>query len=329
MKAVQIESFGDPAAVVRAVDLPDPEPPAEDEALLAVEASPINPSDLAVLRGIYGQLPKLPAVPGGEGVGRVLAVGPGVTKVAVGDRVLLPIGIGAWREKLKTRAASLMPVPAAADALQLSMATVNPPTAYLLLSEFVELKQGDWVIQNVANSGVGQYLIQFAKAQGLRTVNVVRRAELKDDLVSLGADAVVMDGPDLKAQVEAATQGAPIALGIDAVAGAATGRLAECLTDAGTIVNYGAMSGEPCKIGASSIIFRDIHLRGFWLAAWHRKATPEARQKLMQRVIEQLGSGAVKVDVEATYPFERVAEAVKRASEGGRNGKVFLVGSGR
>jgi mitochondrial enoyl-[acyl-carrier protein] reductase / trans-2-enoyl-CoA reductase len=327
MKAVRIESFGQPASVVHAVDLPDPEPPGQGEALLAVEASPINPADIAVLAGTYGHLPELPAIPGSEGVGRVLSLGPGATGVAVGDRVLLPLGSGTWREKLKAPAASLIPIPPSADPLQLAMTMVNPPTAYLLLKQFVELEPGAWVIQNAANSAVGKYLIQFAKVQGVKTINVVRRPELKESLLALGADAVVVDGPDLKAHVAKATGDAKIPLAIDAIAGASAGHLAECLADGGTLVNYGAMSGEPLQLGVGPLVFHDIHVRGFWLGAWFRSVSRDASRELLQQVIAQLASGAVKAEVEATYPFERIQDAVKHAGEGGRGGKILLVGS--
>lgn len=327
MKAVQIESFGDPQSIVHAVDLPEPEPLAAGEVLLAVEASPINPSDLSMLRGTYGVLPKLPAIPGNEGVGRVIAVGEGVTEVAVSDRVLLPLGCGTWREKLKARAAQLLPVPKGADPLQLAMSAVNPPSAYLMLQEFVDLKEGDWVIQNAANSAVGKYLIHFAKSRGIKTVNVVRRAELGESLRAIGADVVVVDGPDLAVTVAEATGKARILLGIDAVAGPATSRLAGCLADGGTLVNYGAMSGEPCHIIPQQLIFRDIHLRGFWLSTWLRKAGRESARDLLAKMTELLSSEALKVEVEATYPFSRIKEAVAHAQREGRSGKVLLVGS--
>jgi NADPH:quinone reductase-like Zn-dependent oxidoreductase len=327
MKAVQFESFGDPRAVVHVVDLPDPDPPGTGEVLLAVEATPINPSDLLTLSGTYGQLPKLPAIAGNEGVGRVLAIGPDVTDIAVGDRVLLPLGSGTWRDKMKTRASLVIPIPANADPLQLAMTVVNPPTAYLMLKEIIEVKAGEWVIQNAANSAVGQYLIYFAKAQGLKTVNVVRRPELREGLLALGADVVVVDGPDLRKEVAEATGGARIALGIDAVAGEATGRLSDCVAEGGTVVNYGAMSGQPCQISPAQLIARDIRLRGFWLSSWARKAPKGAFRDVLQKMTELLAANTLKATVEATYPFERIKEAIAHAQKEGRSGKILLVGA--
>ncbi|HQD16332.1 MAG TPA: zinc-dependent alcohol dehydrogenase family protein, partial [Ottowia sp.] len=148
---------------------------APGQALVAVLAAPINPSDVLMLTGGYGMLPPLPAVGGSEGVGRIVELGADVAGLAVGQMVLLPAGSGTWATHLVADARRLVPLPEGADPQQMAMLTVNPATASLMLSEFVDLKPGDWVMQNVANSGVGGYLVQLARQRGLRTVNVVRR----------------------------------------------------------------------------------------------------------------------------------------------------------
>ncbi|MEO5962351.1 MAG: zinc-dependent alcohol dehydrogenase family protein, partial [Thermomonas sp.] len=167
------------------------------QALVEVVAAAINPSDVLTLTGHYGMLPPLPAVGGNEGVGRVVEVGADVSRLAPGQLVLLPIGSGTWTTHLIADAAQLLPLPAGADPRQLAMLTVNPPTASLLLSDFADLKPGDWVLQNAANSAVGGYVVQLAKARGLRTVNVVRREAACEAVRELGGDVVLVDGDDL------------------------------------------------------------------------------------------------------------------------------------
>ena len=250
------------------------------QVLIKVLAAPINPSDVLTLTGQYGMLPPLPAIGGNEGVGDIAALGPDVSGLNVGQRVLLPVGCGTWSTHVVADAKRLMPLPNAADPVQMSMLTVNPPTAALMLSEFVDLQAGEWVIQNAANSGVGGYLIQIARARGLKTVNVVRRESALASLADSGGDVVLVDGPDLHKRVAEATGKARIRLGIDAVGGASTEHLARCLAEGATLVNYGAMSGEPCQISPGSFVFRDITLRGFWLALWFRKATPQQQMAL-------------------------------------------------
>ena len=187
MYALQISRFGEPSDVVERVKIPDPDDPRANEVLVAVEYAPINFSDLLTIRGQYGVLPSLPTGLGSEGVGRILSVGEEVNHLKVGDRVLIPFSHSSWRERIMLPSTDLFPLPQGADPQQLSMLGNNPPTGALLLSEYVALSPGDWVIQNAGNSGVGRSVIAFAKDRGLRTVSLVRRQELIDELVAAGA----------------------------------------------------------------------------------------------------------------------------------------------
>jgi len=297
----------------------------EGQVLLEMLAAPINPSDVLTLTGQYGILPPLPAIGGNEGVAKVIEHGAGVTEPAIDQTVLLPMGIGTWATHIVADAAKLIILPDGVDPIQLSMITVNPPTASLLLSEFVELKAGDWVIQNAANSGVGSYLITLAKLRGLKTVNVVRRESLVAPLLAAGADVVLVDGKDLAEQVKAATDGAGIKLGIDAVGGAATACLGEALSEGATLVNYGAMSGEPCVLAPTVIIFKDVTIRGFWLAKWFLTSTPAQQQELYGSLIELIAAGKLSAPVHATYTVKDIKQAVAAASSGQRNGKIIVV----
>jgi NADPH:quinone reductase-like Zn-dependent oxidoreductase len=326
MKAVRFSAFGPPLDVVQLVD-EAPGPLAPGEALVEVLATPINPSDMMTLLGIYGVLPKLPAVPGNEGVGRVVEVA-GSDAVKPGQLVFLPMGSGTWRTHLKARADHLLSVPPGGDLKQLSMLSINPPTADLLLREFVQLKPGDWVIQNAANSGVGRYLITLAKREGIRTVNVVRREELVAELKALGADVVLVDGPELPKQVREATGGAPVRLGIDAVGGSATTRLGDAIAPGGVVVNYGAMSGKGPSLSAAATIFKDVTLRGFWLVHSMNRASREEQRALMARLAKLVADGVLHAPVEGTFPLENIKEAMTRAMEGGRQGKVLLTPNG-
>lgn len=295
------------------------------QALVEVLAAPINPSDVLTLTGDYGSLPPLPAVGGNEGVGRVAQVAADVAGLKVGQMVLLPVGSGTWATHLVAAADALMRLPGGADPQQLAMLTVNPPTARLLLTQFAELKAGDWVIQNAANSAVGGYLVQLAKARGIRTVNVVRRASALAAVQALGADVVLVDGDDLAARVSDATGGAKIVLAVDAVGGPATERLAQALAPGATVVTYGAMSGEPCTISPASLIFRGITLRGFWLARWFRTADATTRAALFGELAALIASGQLHARVQATFGIDAIQEAVAAAAAGERSGKILLL----
>lgn len=312
-----------PQDVIEAVELQLADP-AAGEVRVKVLAAPINPSDVLTLTGAYGMLPPLPAVGGNEGVGRVAALGAGVTQFKVGQTVLLPVGCGTWVSALNAPADKLIPLPEA-DPQQLAMLTINPPTASLLLSEFVALQPGDWVIQNAANSGVGSYLIQLAKLRGFKTINVVRRDSALAAVEAEGGDLVLVDGPDLPKRVRAALGDAPIRLGIDAVGGASSDHLAAVLSDGGVLVNYGMMSGQPCQVSPASFVFRDITLRGFWLAKWFQQATPAQQMKVFGELVQLIASGKLKSRVAATYDLTRIKEAVAAAASGERDGKILLL----
>ena len=317
-----------PQDVIEAVSFDKPELK-EGQVLLEMLAAPINPSDILTLTGQYGILPPLPAIGGNEGVAKVIEHGPNVSSPEIGQTVLMPMGIGSWSTHAVADAKMLVSLPNGVDPIQLSMITINPPTASLMLSEFVDLQKGDWLIQNAANSGVGSYLIKLAKLRGFKTVNVVRRESLIKPLLAAGADVVlvdgIVDGLSLAKRVKAATDSAAIKLGIDAVGGLATDRLGGTLAEGATLVNYGAMSGEPCSLAPTVIIFKDITVRGFWLAKWFRTATPKQQKEVFGTIIGLIASGELSAPIHATYSVKDIKEAVAVAASGQRNGKVVLV----
>jgi NADPH:quinone reductase-like Zn-dependent oxidoreductase len=324
MQAIQIEAFGNPAEVLKLVEIPDVGAPGEGEVVIALEASPINMSDLLMISGRYGHRPKLPSVMGTEGVGRVIAIGGGVKHLKQGDRTLVPYPAAAWAERIKADASRLRPLPSG-DIRQFAMLGINPPTAYLMLTDFVTLASGSWVIQNSANSGVGRALIPIAKSLGLKTVNVVRRDDVVAELKATGGDVVLVDGPDLGKRVAAETGHAPIALAVDGVGDTSTTNLLGCLAEKGVHVFYSTISGKPSVVPAAQLIFRDISIRGFWLANWFKSATPEQITRMYDRLVPLVASGAISAPIAGTYRFADIAEAVAVASKN-RGKALFTVG---
>jgi NADPH:quinone reductase-like Zn-dependent oxidoreductase len=324
MKQMQFSRFGDPADVAEIIEVEDPGPPGPGRVNVRVLASPINPADLLNMEGRYGaEKPKLPQTQGAEGVGRVVAVGDGVENVKVGDLVTPPAR-GLWREMVQGSAKGLVALPAEADIIQLSMLRANPATAWLMLKDYVTLEPGDWVIQNAANSAVGRHVIRLAHSQGWKTVNVVRRDSLIDELRALGADAVLVDGEDLDSRVAEATGGKLPRLAIDAVGGSAVQRLARSTADHATLVNYGLLSGDPLMIDARETVFRDLTIRGFWLAPWFANTDPREIGTTYAFLGQKMAEGLLDVPVEATYPLAQVKEAVAHAGREGRNGKIVI-----
>ncbi len=317
MYALQIAALGDPSEVVKLVELPNPPAPGAEEVLVAVEYAPVNTSALLMIRGLYGKRPPLPAGVGNEGVGRILVVGKCVDHLKVGDRVLIPLTHYSWREQVVLPAKDLFPLPPGADPQQLSMLHINPPTAALLLSEYVALSPGDWVIQDAGNSGVGRWVIAFARERGLKTVSLVRRAELVDELTAAGGDLVLVDAAGVADRVAEATGHAEILLALDGIAGEAMTSVSSCLAAGGTLVVYAFMSERPGLANPRDIIFRGVTIRGFWLESPEIRTSPKVVEAI-QAGARMVAEGKLRVPVAAVYPLTAAREALTHAQKGGK-----------
>jgi NADPH:quinone reductase-like Zn-dependent oxidoreductase len=314
MKAVQIKSYGDPLDVLEVVDVPEPEAPGVNESLIGIELAALSKYDLLSISKPLGGDLTLPTIVGTEGFGRILAVGRDVENVEVGDRVLAPPLSQTWREKMIVPASSLFPLPDG-DPYQFSMLSSNPPTAALILSEHTQLKPGDWVVQNSANSGVGRSLIAIAKARGLRTINFVRRQELLKELKAAGGDIVLVDEPGAAEEALRLVGGSSVRLGVDAIGGVATATLVQILSPAGVLVSYTSASGEPMSVNALQLIFKQLRVEGFFLGYFDyvKKVLPAMRE-----AAPLVASGALHVPVAAIYPLSRIREAVTHLQRGGK-----------
>jgi mitochondrial enoyl-[acyl-carrier protein] reductase / trans-2-enoyl-CoA reductase len=327
MKKVEITAYGVPEAVAHCIEAPDVGAPGPGEIVFDVLAFPINPADLSMIRGSYRLRPELPATPGAECVGRVTAVGAGVARLGPGDLVL-NMQRENWTQRRRVAETDAIPVPPGIDLAQAAMLRINPATAQLLLEDHGALAPGDWVIQNVANSAVGRHLIVLARARGVRTINVVRRDDVAAELRALGADLVLADGPDLAERARAAAGSGSIRLGIDAVSGAATKRIADCVGDGGVVASYGSMSGEDPVMSRAAMSFRGVTLSAFNLGRGLAKRTPQQVRALYADLAAKVRDGVLKAPVDSLYPIEDIGRALVRAQEGGRDGKVLVLPNG-
>ena len=323
VRAIVFHQHGEPADVARCEEIAL-DPVGSSQAQVRVLYAPINPADINMIQGSYATRPKLPAVPGGEGIGIVEALGAEVRNLTPGTRVLFPAGLGSWRERLVADADALIPVPEDIPAEQAAMLRVNPATAFRMLTDFVDLQPGEWVLQNAANSGVGRAVIQISAARGWRTVNVVRRPEVAEELRAIGADVVLVGSGNLAEQVAAATGGAQIRLALNAVGGESALHLAEALATGGTRVRYGAMGRQPVRIPNGRLSFTDRRGRGFWVTRWYREASREARDAMLGELFALAREGRLHTPVERVFSLEDAEVALRRAMEGGRAGKVLF-----
>lgn len=328
MKAVHLTKIGQPEVVCKLVDVDDVGAPGPGEIVVAIEASAINPADLISFKGLYPGPTEFPAPVGIEGAGKVLEIGDGVSGLNVGDKVI-SLGRANWAERVRDDASRFIKSPEALDIRQAAMLKANPPSAKLMLEDYAKLKSGDWVVQNAANSAVGRHIIKLAAKRGIKTVNIVRRDELVNELKALGADLVIVDGENLGKRIRAHIgNNANMPLAIDAIGGSACLDLADSLTDGGIIVNYGFLSGDPCMLTPTHTIVHGISLTGFWLVGY-MQSTPRSEIEAMYAEMADLFiDGVLDVPIEAEYTLDQISEALAHADRESRSGKILLTPQG-
>ncbi len=325
MRAIRFDRFGPPLDVLRLEEEPRPEP-GPGQARLRLTHRSINPSDLLTVSGEYGRLPRLPATPGFEAVGRIEALGEGVRGWRAGDRAIPLSADGTWRESVVVDATRLMPVPDAVSDATAAQFVVNPVSAWVMLEEELALRPGEWLLQTAAGSTLGRLVLQIARLRGYRTVNLVRRREQIDELLALGADAVLCteDG-DVVERVRELTGGG--VRGVLEAVGGPTGALAvRCLRPGGVMLVYGLLSGEPLPLHSGEILFRGLTVRGFWLTYWFRHTPPDRTLDTLSTLMQLMAEGHLLPPVEAAYDLADFREAVAHASRPGRRGKILLTG---
>ncbi|XP_060640639.2 enoyl-[acyl-carrier-protein] reductase, mitochondrial [Anolis sagrei] len=275
-RGLAYEEHGEPARVLRLKDLDLPEV-GDFGVHVKMLAAPINPSDINMIQGTYATLADLPAIGGNEGVGEVMSTGHNVTSLKTGDLVIpADAGLGTWRTEAVFDEEKLLKVPPDIPLMCAATLSVNPCTAYRMLSDFEALKPGDSVIQNAANSGVGQAVIQIAAAKGIKTINVVRDRPNLQELVirlkSLGADHVITEDMLRKPEMKELFKTIPKpVLALNGVGGKSATELLRHLQHKGTMVTYGGMSKQPLTVPVSALIFKDVKLCGFWMTQWKRE----------------------------------------------------------
>jgi trans-2-enoyl-CoA reductase len=323
ISAAVYETHGNPAEVLQIESRPWPMP-VDGEVIVKMRAAPINPADLNQIEGKYPVRAELPATPGFEGAGIIVDVGTDVKGLTSGSLVILPHNVGTWREAVAVKADELVVVPEGIKPVHAAMLKINPMTVWRLLHDYVDLARGDCLIQNAANSAAGRAVIQIAHELGYKTVNVVRRSELIDELRAEGGDVVLVDSENLRHEVEDVIAGPPIRLGLNAVGGESALRLANCLAPGSTLVTYGAMSLQPLKIPNGLLIFKDLRFRGIWINKWYDNATPAERMEAFRPLFEMAKRGLLQTKVEEAYPLTEAKTAVAHAARGQRSGKIIF-----
>lgn len=241
-------------------------------------------------------------MPGNEGCFEVIATGSSVQTVAKGDWVIPRVpGLGTWRTHLQVDEGSVMRVEREGlSKTQVATVSVNPVTAWRLLKDFVDL-EGGWFLHNGATSSVGRTILQLAKLWGFKNIAIVRdvedrgkRDELKHTLELLGATKVFTEAEfkarGFKDTVAKLTNGQEVRLGLNCIGGDNVSKMSNILSPGGQLVTYGSMSRSATRLSASSLIFRDVTYRGFWVSRWG-EAHPEEKEKTVGQLLDLMRDG--------------------------------------
>ncbi|MGV3491647.1 MAG: zinc-binding dehydrogenase [Devosia sp.] len=324
MKTVMFDSFGSPSKVLRTIDAPLPEP-GPGQARVKLVLAPIHNHDLMIVTGHYGLVPTLPHRPGTEALGIVDKLGEGVTNVAVGDRVTGG-ATGGWSEYYLTTAAGLAVVPPEIDDATACQLTSMPMSAVRLIAH-LEVKPGDWIVQNAANGAVGKMVAKLAGEKGIHVLNLVRREEAVAELLAVGiGNAVSTEAADWTERVRAITHDAHIIRAVDSVGGRAADDLLGIMAEGGRLVSFGALSGRPLQVSAENLLFKNTTIGAFWAARPEKKMTPAELGAARMDLLRRAAAGSLKLPIAEIFPLDQAAEAAEASNTRGRAGKIALRG---
>ena len=265
----------------------------KNEVLVKLLGSPINPADINIIQGKYALLPKsFPAYIGNEGVLEVIKTSENCN-LKPGDWVLPKnLGWGTWRSFAIEHESQFIKVPNNLDKNICASLKVNPCTAYRMLKDFKSLNPGDTVIQNGANSGVGQSVIQFSKYFGVNVINIVRKRENLDELYtylkSIGAKYILTEEDLRKSNVtnELWKEIPRPKLALNCVGGKTVADMIRLLDKNSIMVTYGGMSRLPLTLNTADFIFKNFTCTGFWLSNWRMCNSDEKCEKMINKVLD-------------------------------------------
>lgn len=329
MRAVQFDRHGEPQDVLELRDV-EPPPVQPGQARVRMLLTPINPSDLLKVRGVYGTLDRYPATPGFEGVGVVEEVHSTVARLVLGVKpgrrvVVLNQASGNWQEQVVVPALRLFPVPEGVADEDAAGFFVNPATAWIMTQDVLRVPAGAWLLQSAAGSAVGKMVVKLGRKLGFRTLNLVRRAETADALLKLGAETVIDTSKnDVVERVKRLTGGEGVRFAVDPVGGDTTSQVIACLGKEGRLLLYGSLDMSAARVHSRHIIQNGIRLEGFSLPAWSATKRPLQMLSLLKQIGRLVRDGTLTAAVAQVFPLEQVRAAVQAAEAPGRQGKILL-----
>ncbi len=325
MKAVVLNSVGEPSEVLSCEEVPVPEP-GRGQVRVKMIAAPINPSDLMLTRGRYMVQPSLGPTVGYEGVGIVEKAGPGLLgKYMAGKRVAVinPDG-GNWAEYAIVPANRVVPISKDLPTEQVASFFVNPATVLCMVREVLKVPRGAWLVNNAAGSALGRMIIKLGKADGFKTLNIVRREALAEELKALGADAVVVEGREpLGDSFARITHDHPPKYAIDPVGGESGSAVFDALATDGHMLVYGTLSGQPLVVQPRPLI-AGRKLEGFYLGQYMQSRPLWKNLLLFKEIARLIRAGVLDTPPGERFGLNDIKAAVQAAERSGKPGKVLL-----
>jgi NADPH:quinone reductase-like Zn-dependent oxidoreductase len=317
---------GDPAEVVKLIDVDEPRDPGPGQVLVRVTLFPIHWGDL---QAIQLASPTGQVRAGVEATGVVEKVGSGVHHVTPGGRVSVFPHPGAWAERFTADAQFVVPVPDSVSDEVAAQMLVNPLTVLMLRREaekhFTTGYDGV-VLNNAAGGAVGRLVTAGFSSHHIATVSLVRRAETAQHLRERFPEVpvVVTEDPDWVDAVRDLIGGGTVGVALDPIGGALSADLLGLLSPGGTLVVYGRMADEPIPLHASALLDRGLTLRGATIGRWVATSSPEQRASDTRtaRVMAQALSS--QFDVSAIYPLAELSDAIRQATKPGKTGTVLV-----
>ncbi|WP_433522077.1 NADPH:quinone oxidoreductase family protein [Nocardia pseudovaccinii] len=325
MKAWRVTELGEPAQVLRLVELAEPEP-GPGQVVVRTRAAAANFPDVLMCRGEYQIKPELPFTPGVELCGEVVAVGADVDGIAIGDRVLGSPALpwGGFAELAVMHAADVFPAPAALDDAEAAALFIGYQTGWFGLHRRAGLRAGETLLVHAAAGGVGSAAVQLGKAAGATVIGVVGSAAKAEVARALGADIVVdRSTQDFVSVVREATDGRGADVVYDPVGGEVYQRSTKCIAFEGRILVVGFAGGQIQSAALNHALVKNYSILGLhW--GLYRDKDPQAVRDCHLELTGLAEQGVVKPLIGERLPLDDVAAGLQRLADGRTVGRVVF-----
>ncbi|NCC73151.1 MAG: hypothetical protein EOM06_07105 [Sphingobacteriia bacterium] len=330
MKALVIESYqSNLIRAMQGIRLAETTMPevGENEILVKVEMAPVNPSDIAFLRGGYQIKKSLPAVPGFEGTGLIERVGKNLQQNLAGKRVsfFAQGDSGSWAEYAVIGLSDFIEVNEKIPPEQAACLFVNPFTAYALVNHIIE-NGHTALIQSAAMGQIGQFIRFFAKLNNLKVINLVRKETHIDLLRNEGAQYVLnINHPNFADDLKHVACETRTTAALDAVGGELTGKILNSMPDGSEVILYGGLSGLSVgQIDPLEVIFKNKVLRGFNLGDWLNNLSTKEFSEISSEIQQLFVQQNLATRIQQVFSLENFYTGLRSYISDMSNGKILF-----